>query len=535
MRYLGLIGALVGVVVSILLGATVAAPFYWALVVFGPLMLLGLYDLVQTRHSILRNYPILGHFRFLFEAIRPELHQYFIESDLNGRPFNRDERSLVYERAKNIEGLQPFGTELDVYSGEYEWCSHSIAPHSKSKAHFRTLVGGPDCTKPYSCSLLNVSSMSFGAISPNAILALNAGAKKAGFAHWTGEGGFSPYHRKPGGDVVWQIGTGYFGCRNDDGTFNADLFAEQANDDQVKMVEIKISQGAKPGHGGVLPAAKITPEIAMTRKVPMGQDCISPPGHSAFSTPRELCQWIKELRNLCGGKPVGFKLCIGQPHDFMAICKAMIETGITPDFINIDGGEGGTGAAPPEFSNSMGAPLVEGLIFAHNALVGCGLRDKIKIACAGKVTSAAQIIRNVAIGADWCNVARGFMMAVGCIQAQTCHTNECPVGVATQDPRRYRALDVGDKSERVYRFHANTMEALSELVGAMGLDSPNELKPHHVSKRVSPIQVMSYGDAYRFLESGALLNGLTDHPIFDKSWAAASADTFKMQLQGSSR
>ncbi|MCO6044323.1 FMN-binding glutamate synthase family protein [Aeoliella sp. ICT_H6.2] len=511
------------------LGSLVSPWWFVGAAICGPVALLGVYDVLQERHSILRNYPVAAHFRFLFEMIRPEIHQYFIEDDTSGRPFNRDERSLIYERSKNIEGLKPFGTELDVYSDEYEWSPHSIAPTVKSSESFRTLVGGPGCTKPYSCSLLNVSSMSFGAISPNAILALNTGAKKGGFAHWTGEGGFSPYHRKPGGDVVWQIGTGYFGCRNDDGTFNADLFAEQASDDQVKMIEIKISQGAKPGHGGVLPAAKITQEIAQTRKVPMGQDCVSPPGHSAFHTPRELCEWVQQLRELSGGKPVGFKLCIGMPHEFLAICKAMLETRLLPDFINVDGGEGGTGAAPLEFSDSMGTPLVEGLVLVHNALVGCGLRDKIKIACAGKVSSAADMIRNIAIGADWCNVARGFMMSVGCIQAQACHTNACPVGVATQDPHRFRALNVADKSERAFRFHKNTMETLTEMVAAMGLTSPDELEPAHVYKRTGPTQVMSYEEAYEFLSVGDLLDGNSGHPLLDRSWRHASADTFRAQ------
>ena len=498
----------------------------------GPLALLGIYDVVQVRHSILRNYPLLAHMRFLLESISPEIHQYFMESNTSGRPFNRDQRSLIYRRSKDIEGLKAFGTELDVYSEEYEWCTHSIAPSRKSKEHFRTTVGGPQCTAPYSCSIYNISSMSFGALSPNAIMAMNKGASRAGFAHWTGEGGFSPYHKKYGGDIVWQIGTGYFGCRNDDGTFNADLFAEQASDDQVKMIEIKISQGAKPGHGGVLPAAKITPEIAATRKVPMGKDCLSPPGHTAFTTPRQLCEWIAELRALCGGKPVGFKLCVGMPHEFLAICKAILETGIYPDFINVDGAEGGTGAAPLEFSNSMGAPLIEGLVFVHNALVGCGLREEIKVACAGKVTSAAHIIRNLAIGADWCNAARGFMMAVGCIQAQQCHTNECPVGVATQRWDRFRALHVGDKAERVYQFHVNTMESLSELVAAMGLDDPAELQPYHVSKRIGPNKIMNYQDAYDFLEKGALVDGRSSHPVFDRSWAMASPDTFAAAAGG---
>ncbi len=534
MRFGAFFAVVVLAVIFVALGVSLS---YWWLMgaaIFVPLALLGLYDIVQVHHSVTRNYPLLGHMRFALEFISPELRQYFLETDISGRPFSRDQRSLIYERAKNIEGLKPFGTELDVYSEEYEWCTHSISPRPKSEEPFRVMVGGADCTKPYSCSLYNVSSMSFGAISPHAILALNEGAKKAGFAHWTGEGGYSPYHKKPGGDIVWQIGTGYFGCRNSDGTFNPDLFAEQAVEDQVKMIEIKISQGAKPGHGGVLPAAKITPEIAETRKVPMGEDCLSPPGHTAFTTPRELCTWIKQLRELCGGKPVGFKLCVGMPHEFLAICKAMLETGILPDFINIDGGEGGTGAAPPEFSNSVGAPLVEGLVFAHNALVGCDLRDKIRVCCAGKVTSAAGIIRNVAIGADWCNAARGFMMAVGCIQAQKCHTNECPVGVATQNPDRYRALHVGNKAERVYQFHANTMESLSELVAAIGVDSPDQLQPYHVSKCVAPNKVVTYEEAYHFLKPGTLLDGHCGLPLFDKSWAQASPDTFQRQVAAAS-
>ena len=526
MRYIAFIVSIILTIVFIVLTAVISIWWWIGWAITAPLCLLGIYDLLQTRHSITRSVPILAHLRFLMESISPEMRQYFLESNTSGRPFNRDQRSLIYERSKDIEGLKPFGTELDVYSAEYEWMLHSIAPKPKSSEQFRTQVGGSQCTKPYSCSLLNISSMSFGAISPNAIMALNKGAKKAGFAHWTGEGGYSPYHQKYGGDIVWQIGTGYFGCRNDDGTFNASLFGEQAVDDQIKMIEIKISQGAKPGHGGVLPAAKITREIAETRKIPMGQDCLSPPGHSAFRTPIELCHYIQQLRELSGGKPVGFKLCVGMPHEFLAICKAILKTGIFPDFINVDGGEGGTGAAPPEFSNSMGAPLIEGLVFVHNSLVGCGLRDKIKVACAGKVTSSAQIIRNIAIGADWCCAARGFMMAVGCIQAQKCHTNTCPVGVATQEPSRFHVLNVGDKSERVRQFHTNTMESFNELIAAMGLNGPDELRPYHVSKRIEPNKVMTYELAYRFLNSGDLLDGSCHHPILDHAWAVASAETF---------
>ncbi|MEM8678345.1 MAG: FMN-binding glutamate synthase family protein, partial [Planctomycetota bacterium] len=397
MRFLPFILSVVLAFLSLVLAIWVSPFFHLGLLLFGPLVLLGLYDLIQTKHSITRNYPIAAHFRFLFESIRPEIHQYIVESDIDGRPYNRDQRSLIYERAKNIEGLMPFGTELDVYGSEYEWLNHSMAPSPKSKELFRTTVGGPQCQQPYSCSLLNVSAMSFGAISPNAIMALNLGAKRGNFYHCTGEGGLSPYHLKHGGDLVWQIGTGYFGCRKQDGTFDASLFQEQAAQPAVKMIEIKISQGAKPGHGGVLPAAKITPEIAQTRKIPMGQDCISPPGHTAFHTPRGLCDFIAQLRELSGGKPIGFKLCIGHPSEFLAVCKAMVETEILPDFITVDGGEGGTGAAPMEFSDSVGAPLKGGLMFVHNALVATNLRDKIRVAASGKVSSAFGIARNLAI------------------------------------------------------------------------------------------------------------------------------------------
>jgi glutamate synthase domain-containing protein 2 len=532
MRYLPFAIVILLSLLCVVLGAAVSGYFYWGLLLFGPLALLGAWDLIQIKHSITRNYPIIAHFRFLFEAIRPEIHQYFVESDLDGRPYNRDARSLIYERSKNIDGLKPFGTELDVYSDEYEWLNHSMAPRPKSEELFRTMVGGPECKQPYSCSLLNVSAMSFGAISPNAIMALNLGAKRGGFYHCTGEGGLSPYHLRNGGDLVWQIGTGYFGCRKNDGTFDPELFREQAAADSVKMIEIKISQGAKPGHGGVLPAAKITPEIASTRKVPMGQDCVSPPGHSAFDSPRGLCEFIAQLRDLSGGKPIGFKLCIGHPNEFLAACKAMLATGILPDFITVDGGEGGTGAAPIEFSDSLGTPLRGGLMFVHNALVGCGLRDKIKVAASGKVASAFAIARNLAIGADWCNAARGFMMAVGCIQAQTCHTNECPVGVATQDPTRQRALHVGNKSERTYNFHRHTMETLSEIVAAAGLDHADQLQARHICMRINRTTVQSYDEAFHFVEPGALLND-GDHPLLKRYWRMASADTFAAELSHS--
>ena len=527
MRFLPLAMAVVLSLVFLLLAIVYWPHFAWPLLVTVPLMLLGFWDLAQVKHSITRNYPIVAHFRFLFEGIRPEIHQYFVESDIDGRPYARDQRSLIYERAKKIGGLKPFGTELDVYGDEYNWLNHSMAPRPKSEVPFRTTIGGSECRQPYSCSLLNVSAMSFGAISPNAIMALNKGAKAGGFYHCTGEGGLSKYHLKHGGDLVWQIGTGYFGCRTSDGNFDSKLFQEQAASESVKMIEIKISQGAKPGHGGVLPAAKITEEIAATRKIPMGKDCISPPGHTAFDSPRGLCEFIAQLRDLSAGKPVGFKLCVGHPEEFLSVCKAMLETGIRPDFITVDGGEGGTGAAPIEFSDSLGTPLRGGLMFVHNALVGCQLRDEIKIAASGKVSSAFTIARNLAIGADWCNAARGFMMAVGCIQAQSCHTNACPVGVATQDPLRQRALDVQDKSERTHHFHQLTMETLSEIVAAAGLDHARELRPWHVCLRTSRTEVLPYDEAFHFLEPGELIEGdETKHPQFMKYWQRASADSF---------
>ena len=526
-RFLPLASVAAVSLVFLVLALLVWPHFAWGMLVTVPLLLLGIWDLVQVRHSITRNYPIAAHFRFLFEAIRPEIHQYFVESDIDGRPYARDQRSLIYERSKNIGGLKPFGTELDVYGDEYNWLNHSMSPRPKSDTPFRTTVGGSECSQPYSCSLLNISAMSFGAISPNAIMALNRGAKLGEFYHCTGEGGLSPYHLRHGGDLVWQIGTGYFGCRKQDGTFDPELFQEQAGADSVKMIEIKISQGAKPGHGGVLPAAKITEEIAATRKIPMGQDCISPPGHSAFDSPRGLCEFIAQLRELSGGKPIGFKLCIGHPAEFLSVCKAMLETGIRPDFITVDGGEGGTGAAPIEFSDSLGTPLRGGLMFVHNALVGCDLRSQIKIAASGKVSSAFTIARNLAIGADWCNAARGFMMAVGCSQAQRCHTNTCPVGVATQDPLRQRALHVPDKSERTHHFHKLTMETLSEIVAAAGLNHANELRPWHVCLRTSRTEVMPYDEAFHFLEAGSLLNGSDgQHPQFQKHWQRATADSF---------
>ncbi|MFV2090434.1 MAG: FMN-binding glutamate synthase family protein, partial [Pseudomonadales bacterium] len=445
--------------------------YLWAFSVLGPLTLLGVWDLLQKRHAVRRNYPIIGHLRWLLEEIRPELRQYFFTGDKEETPFDRDQRSLVYQRAKDVEDKMPFGTKLNVYEKNYSWLNHSMAPRPITEQACRTRVGGPDCKQPYSASVLNISAMSFGALSGNAITALNRGAKLGNFAHDTGEGSISHYHRAGGGDLIWEIGTGYFGCRNADGSFCVDTFAARAAEDQVRMVEIKLSQGAKPGHGGILPAAKVTAEIAEARDVPLGEDVISPPAHSAFSTPVGMMEFIAMLREKSGGKPVGFKLCVGHRWEFLALCKAMVKTEITPDFIVVDGSEGGTGAAPLEYSDHIGTPLIDGLTFVQNALIGSGLRGKIRVAASGKVISAFDMVKLMALGADWVNAARAFMFAIGCIQSQSCHTNRCPTGVATQDKRRQTALDVDDKAQRVFSYHRNTIHALTEILSSAGLSS----------------------------------------------------------------
>jgi glutamate synthase domain-containing protein 2 len=496
------------------------------IIIFGALTLLGIRDLTQKSHAVLRNYPISAHMRFLLEEIRPEMRQYFFESEKDGMPFSRDTRALVYQRAKMVLDKRPFGTQEDVYRDGYEWMHHSVAPKSHSGQEFRINIGGPDCVKPYSASVFNISAMSFGALSPNAVRALNAGAKKGNFAHDTGEGGVSPYHRENGGDIIWEVGSGYFGCRNRDGTFNPDEFARIATDDQIKMVELKISQGAKPGHGGVLPAAKVSEEISKIRGVPMGEDCISPATHRAFSTPLQMMAFIDSMRKLSGGKPAGFKLCIGHPWEFLAICKAMLESGIYPDFIVIDGNEGGTGAAPLEFMDHLGMPMREGVNFVHNALVGINARDRIKIGASGKIATAFDMARAMAIGADWCNSARGFMFALGCIQSLSCHTDRCPTGVTTQDPTRARALVVPHKIDRVYNYHHATLHALAELLGAAGLEHPQQLRPIHFSQRSSTTEVCTFAQLYPALRPGELIDGTNDVRFRD-AWAMARADTFQ--------
>ncbi|MCW5605501.1 MAG: FMN-binding glutamate synthase family protein [Burkholderiales bacterium] len=501
-------------------------PVLWIpFAVFLALLLLGLHDLVQTRHSVLRNYPLAAHFRFLLERIRPEIRQYFLEDDTTGTPFARKKRAVVYQRAKGQLDKVPFGTQLDVYGTDFEWLSHSIAATEAAHEPFRVLIGGPDCQRSYSASVFNISAMSFGALSANAVRALNLGARMGGFAHDTGEGGISAYHREHGGDLIWEIGSGYFGCRDANGDFSPERFAENAGSEQVKMIEVKLSQGAKPGHGGVLPGAKVSPEIAAARGVMAGIDCISPPRHGAFSTPVEMLRFIARLRQLSGGKPVGFKLCIGHQWEFMSICKAMLQTGITPDYIVVDGSEGGTGASPLEFIDHIGMPLRDGLAFVHNTLIGINLRDGIRVGAAGKITSAFDIARVMALGADWCNAARGFMFALGCIQAQSCHTDRCPTGVATQDAIRQRALVVGDKAERVFRFHQSTLRALAEVIAAAGLEHPGQLTLDHFWRRVAPNRVESFAQIYRPLAPGALLAGCDD-PRFAPAWSLACADSF---------
>lgn len=508
-------------------GWAVAAESLWwllAAVPFGLLVLLGVYDLLQRRHSILRNFPVLGHMRFLLEAIRPELQQYFIERNYDGRPFDRDTRTTVYERAKGIHGEQAFGTERDVVAVGYEYVVHSTAPKNPSPEQPRVRIGGPDCTQPYDMALLNVSAMSFGALSANALRALNAGAAAGGFAHDTGEGGLTRYHLENGGDLIWEIGSGYFGTRTKDGGFDEKLFHEKAAHPQVKCVSLKLSQGAKPGIGGVLPAAKVTKEIAEARGVPEGEKCVSPPAHQVFHTPRELVLFIGHMRELAGGKPTGFKMCVGSRRELLAICKAMVAENITPDFIVVDGSEGGTGAAPLEFEDHVGVPLTDGLMTMHNALVGTGLRDRIRIGASGKVATGIDIVKCVVQGADYTNSARAMMMAVGCIQAQKCHTNKCPVGVATQDLRRSRALDVPDKSVRVRQFQEATVAQAQQIIASMGLSGPHELTPSMLYKRVDYRTVRPYSEIYRWLESDELVSGAPEDWADD--WNSADPDRF---------
>jgi glutamate synthase domain-containing protein 2 len=488
---------------------------------------IGVFDLIQKKHSITRNYPVLGHARFMIEAVRPELRQYLFETDFEQLPFSRTQRALVYARSKNEPDQRPFGTILDTYLSGYEFMGHSARPVPvPDPTSFRITIGNNQCQQPYSGSVFNISAMSFGALSANAVRALNKGAKIGGFAQDTGEGSISPYHREHGGDLIWQIASGYFGCRNRDGTFSPEKFAKQAEDPQVKMIELKLSQGAKPGHGGVLPGKKVTKEIAETRDIPVGVECVSPSSHSSFSTPLEMVHFLKRLRELSGGKPVGFKLAIGQPWEFMAIVKAMLETGIVPDFVVVDGSEGGTGAAPVEFADHVGVPMRDALLFVHNTLVGAGLRERIRIGVAGKIVSAFDVVCALAIGADWVNSARGFMFALGCIQSQSCHTNKCPTGIATQDHLRQKAIVVPTKGERVASFQRNTMHALADLIAASGISHPSALKPHHLARRTNGGNFKLFSQLLTYVDSGALLNGTVEDELYASSWRMAQAASF---------
>ena len=523
-RYLAYALSIVLTVVSLAL-ATQWSGWIWAAAVFAAFAALGTLDLLQRKSTLRRTYPLLAHFRYGLESIRREIRQYFIEDNLAEVPFSREKRALVYQRAKNERDTVPFGSEHDPYSLHYEWINHSVVPAHADSHDFRVLVGG-NGSAPYDASVFNISAMSFGSLSANAIRALNAGARRGGFYHDTGEGSISSYHREHGGDLVWEIGSGYFGCRDDSGRFSEERFVANARDPQVRMIELKLSQGAKPGHGGVLPAAKVTAEIAAARGVPQGVDCVSPAAHSAFSTPVGLLAFIARLRALSGGKPTGFKLAIGHPWEWFSIAKAMQETGVLPDFIVVDGAEGGTGASPAEFINHVGQPMHEALMLVHNTLVGLGLRDRVRLVGAGRIASAFDIARTIAMGADWCNAGRGFMFALGCIQSRTCHSDHCPTGVATQDPRRWRTLDVEDKARRVANFHGNTLRALRDLIGAAGLEHPSQLGPEHILRRVSPTEVRSLSALYRFLEPGELLDRVPEHAVFRTFWQMSRADTF---------
>lgn len=499
------------------------------LIITLPLLLLGIYDRYQTKWTLTRNYPLAARIRWVFYDLRPYLRTYIVEGDLEAKPFSLSARKLVHARARGKKDTQPFGTVLDTDSDEFKWLSHSIVPTENIDKMPRINVGNEQCSAPYSASVLNISAMSFGALSANAILALNKGAKLGVFYHDTGEGGISPYHLTHGGDLVWEIGSGYFGCRNEDGTFNESRFTEDATREQVKMVEIKLSQGAKPGHGGLLPGDKVTEEIARIREVPAHQDCLSPRGHSAFSTPIELLEFAARLRKLSGGKPVGIKLCVGHIHEVLAIMKAMLKTKIYLDYIVVDGGEGGTGAAPVELSDFVGMPLTEGLITVRNALVGTGLRSKVRLAAAGKVYSAAGLARNIAIGADWCNAARAFMFSIGCIQARRCHLGTCPTGITTQDPGRQRGLVVDVQAKRAARFHQETLSALSEIVAAAGLSHPNELQPYHLFHRIGATDSKMIDRIYKFLPENILLES-PEETYFSEWWRAASAESFTAQI-----
>jgi glutamate synthase domain-containing protein 2 len=520
--------SIVVLILIALLGYLVSPLWYWLFALALPLVMWGSYDMAQPKHAIARNFPLLGRTRYIAEFLRPKFHQYFVESDTDGKPFHRIDRSLIYQRAKNQVDTMPFGTQLDLYAEGYEWMNHSIAALDKKTLNKdpRVLVGGPQCKQPYALSVLNVSAMSFGSLSQNAVLALNGGAKIGGFAHNTGEGGISPHHLAPGGDLIYQVGTGYFGCRSADGGFDPEAFRETVAAPNVKMIELKLSQGAKPGHGGILPAKKNTPEIAAIRKIKPGVDVDSPPFHRAFKTPEQLLQLLQQMRELSGGRPVGFKLCVGNKHEFLGICKAMLSTGIMPDFITVDGGEGGTGAAPVEFSNFVGMPFREAVAFVHNALTGFGLRKNIRVIASGHIVSGFDIFRAHALGADACNAARAMMIALGCIQALECHKNTCPTGVATQNPELMQGLVVSDKTVRVANFHQKTVESFIELLAGAGLDTPGKINRRCISRRVLMNQVKRYDEIYPYLADGCLLQAATTPEDWKEMMELAHAEVW---------
>lgn len=517
------------VVILALVGMTIIqhfwSPVLWFLLILLPLILLGFYDIFQTKSNILRNYPIWGHIRYLFLSFRPQIQQYFIMNDQEDRPFNKEMRDLVVSRSDRTNDTLAFGTQLDMDKSGYEWMAHSLRPCKAKIEGARVVIGNPQCAHPYYASRINISALSFGALSQNAIRALNRGAKIGGFAHNTGEGGLSRYHLMEGGDIIWQIGTGYFGCRREDGTFCAKKFMERATHPHVKMIEIKLSQGAKPAHGGILPGVKVSKEIATARGVPVGVSCNSPPAHSAFSTPKGLIEFVQHLRDLSGGKPVGFKLCFGVRSDFLSICKAMLELKIYPDFISIDGAEGGSGAAPVEFSDHIGTPLNDALIFIHNSLVGTGLRRYIKLIASGKIISGFDVVTKIALGADLCHMARGMMFALGCVQARQCNSNKCPTGITTQDPRRMYALSVDDKAIKVANFHQETILSFLEVLGSAGLEYPEYLTPGHIHRRVAGTAENTYDELYPYLAENAILLEAAPKE-YQMAWISATAEKF---------
>lgn len=528
MRKTFTIYSLIAIVGTVLISIFIHPYFWWIFVVLGPMVLLGIYDMTQKKSAIVRNFPLVGRTRFAAEWMRPKVYQYFVEPDHEGRPINRIFRNIIYQRAKQVTDTTPFGTQLDLYAEGYEWMNHSISPidpHTLDQDP-RVEIGGPECKQPYSCSLFNVSAMSFGSLSKNAVMALNGGAAIGNFAHNTGEGGISPYHDKFNGDLIYQIGTGYFGCRSNEGGFDEELYRQRVAADNVKMIELKLSQGAKPGHGGILPAKKATPEIAAIRNIEPFKAVHSPPYHKEFNTPKGLLNFIKKLRDLSGGKPIGFKLCIGHKAEFLSICKAMVETGIKPDFISVDGGEGGTGAAPVEFSNSVGMPFKDGLAFVYNALEGFGIKEDIKLIASGKIITGFHIFRAMAIGADACYSARAMMMAVGCIQALECNHNTCPTGVATQKEHLVKGLVVEDKKHRVANFHKETIESFVELMGASGIDNPDKINRSHVHKRIIMNTNMRYDEIYNYIPKGCLLKEETIPDTWKFDMNLSSADQF---------